>query len=247
MTELDQYPSSPQNPEPLPATPAPPARLGWWRGWVRPCLIATLVLLGFRSIAIDWNVVPSGSMRPTILEGDYILVNKAAYDLKVPFVGTPLVQWSGPNRGDIVVFNPPGESDRYVKRVVGVGGDRLELRDNQLSVNGSPAGLEPLDAVTIARLRESLQSDEEVGREDLPGRTHAVIFHPERPGRDSFGPLVVPEGQYFMMGDNRDDSRDSRYFGFVPRERIAGRVWSVGVSVDPLAGPRWQRFFLALS
>jgi len=97
-----------------------------------------LFLSLFRSMVLDWNVVPTGSMKPTILEGDYIFVNKLAYGLKVPFTSSRLFSWSEPDRGDIVVFAPPGETDRYVKRVVGLPGDRLEMRDNQLCVNGAP-------------------------------------------------------------------------------------------------------------
>src|SRR5262249_25125047 len=92
-----------------------------------------------RSAVLDWNVVPTGSMNPTILEGDYILVNKLAYDIRLPFVGLSLTRCEDPARGDIVVFEPPGERDRYVKRIVGVPGDVVELRDNRLYVNGEPA------------------------------------------------------------------------------------------------------------
>src|SRR5262245_29003965 len=108
--------------EPAPNPTAPPSKPPlWdrlWRGWVRPFLIVAAVLFAFRSSVIDWNVVPTGSMKPTILEGDYILVNKFAYDLRVPFLGWPLHERGAPQRGDIVVFHPPGENLLYVKRVV---------------------------------------------------------------------------------------------------------------------------------
>src|SRR5262245_16450104 len=96
-------------------------------------------MFAFRSSVLDWNVVPTGSMKPTILEGDYIVVNKLAYDVRVPFLGTPLVQRASPARGDVVVFLPPGEDQLYVKRVVGVPGDVVEMRDNRLLINGRPA------------------------------------------------------------------------------------------------------------
>jgi signal peptidase I len=205
---------------------------------VRPFLVVVGGLLAFRSVVLDWNLVPSGSMRPTIVEGDYLLVNKLAYDLKMPFSGRTLVEWGGPQRGDIVVFRPPGETERYVKRVVGVPGDVLELRDNRLYVNGEPTSRPRAPGRGVR-----------VEREVLEGRGHAILLSPDRPSPlDSFEPLVVPPGHYFVMGDNRDDSKDSRYFGVVPRERIVGRVSSVAVSLDPLDHlPRWGRFFHGLS
>jgi signal peptidase I len=216
------------------------------------------VLFTFRSVVLDWNVVPSGSMKPTIVEGDYIFVNKLAYDLKVPFTTHPLLAWGSPQRGDVVVFTPPGEHDRFVKRVVGVPGDRLELRDNRLFVNGEPADYEKLDPgayqdLTPSSRAGSLTPSSRAGswfaREVVAGRGHPIMLEPDRPARDSFAPLVVPPGRYFVMGDNRDNSQDSRYFGLVSRDRIVGRVSVVALSLDPQHGqfPRWQRFLHPLS
>lgn len=213
-----------------------------WR-WLRPLVIAALTLLAFRSMAFDWNVVPTGSMKPTIVEGDYILVNKLAYDLKVPFVGWQLLRWGGPRRGDIVIFDPPGERDRFVKRVVAVAGDQVELRDNHLFLNGQPAHY------SAARAGQGSTSQGDwLGREVIDGQQHLVLWSAGQPGASSFGPVVVPPGHYFVMGDNRDNSKDSRYFGFIGRERIVGRVGRVLLSLDPLLGqqPRWARFGLAL-
>jgi signal peptidase I len=214
-----------------------------WR-WLRPLAIATAVLFAFRSAAVDWNVVPTGSMQPTIVEGDYIVVNKLAYDLKVPFAGWQLLRWGGPQRGDIVVFDPPGERERYVKRVVAVPGDLLELRDNHLFLNNQPARYTPLEAGQGRGDRDAVRR----ARETVAGRTHAIQLADDPPGPASFGPVVVPPRHYFVMGDNRDNSKDSRFFGFVSRERIVGRVGRVLLSLDPLLGkqPRWARFGLAL-
>jgi signal peptidase I len=234
----------PTSPSPAPgAEPPPKAPPGLWRGWVRPFLLVLVGLLVFRSVVLDWNVVPSGSMKPTIVEGDYIFVDKLAYDLKVPFTSQVLLHWGGPRRGDIVVFTPPGETERYVKRVVGVPGDRLELRDNQLFVNGEPARYEPLNAPPQA------QANDWLGREVVAGRGHPILLSPDRPGPDSFEPMTVPAGHYFLMGDNRDDSKDSRFFGPVARERIVGRVTRVAISLDPWHHrlPRWGRFLLSLT
>src|SRR5207302_3032432 len=110
----------------------------FWRQWVKPFAIVLLVLFGVRSAVADWNDVPTGSMKPTILEGDRIFVNKLAYDLKVPFLGWRLARWGGPERGEVIVFASPADGTRLVKRVVGVPGDRIEVADNRLWVNGRP-------------------------------------------------------------------------------------------------------------
>lgn len=231
---------------PTPPQPGLLARL--WRGWVRPFLLVAAVLFTFRSAVFDWNVVPTGSMKPTILEGDYILVNKLAYGARVPFLGTVLHRGAAPRRGDIVVFYPPGERQLYVKRVVGAPGDLVEVRDNHLLVNGQPAAYGELAASSRARLGRAPLGPGLLAQEVSAGHAHAVLLGDERDGPSNFGPLRVPEGEYFLLGDNRDNSRDSRYFGTVPRDAIYGRAVAVGVSLDPWAGraPRWERFLLAL-
>jgi signal peptidase I len=118
--------------------------LRWWRDWIRPCLIIAIVLSAVRSAVADWNDVPTGSMKPSIIEGDRIFVNKLAYDLKVPFTSWRLACWAEPARGDIVVFQEPLNNQRYVKRVIGLPGDLLELRANRLFVNGQAADYAPL-------------------------------------------------------------------------------------------------------
>ena len=110
----------------------------WWRQEIRPLLIFALVMFSIRSSLADWNVVPSGSMQPTILVGDRVLVNKLAYDLKVPFTTWHIAEWSNPQRGDIVVFFSPKDGTRLVKRVIGLPGDTVELRNDQLIINGQP-------------------------------------------------------------------------------------------------------------
>src|SRR6187455_1451415 len=115
-----------------------------WRQEIRPLLIFSLVLFSLRSSLADWNDVPTGSMRPTILEGDRVFINKLAYDLKVPFTTWHIAEWSNPQRGDIVVFFSPHDGKRLVKRVVGLPGDTVELRDNQLVINGMPVEYQPI-------------------------------------------------------------------------------------------------------
>src|SRR5215470_5485433 len=124
----------------------------FWKGWMKPVFVVLIITATFRSAIADWNDVPTGSMKPTILEGDRIFVNKLAYDLKVPFTRQHLLAWGDPKRGDIVVFPSPFDEVRLVKRVVGIPGDRLELRDNRLCVNGEPAAYQPLDLAVRRQL-----------------------------------------------------------------------------------------------
>jgi signal peptidase I len=197
------------------------------------------VLAPLRSAVADWNDVPSGSMTPTILVGDRIFVNKLAYDLKVPFTTWHLATWADPQRGDIIVFRSPHDGTRLVKRVVGVPGDQIELRNDHLLINGQLA--------SYASLRAESQPTFVVD-ETVSGKTHEVMIDPQLPAMRSFGPTQVPPGQYFVMGDNRDNSFDSRYFGFVPRDSVFGRAKFVAMSFDHARYfmPRFDRFGLSL-
>ena len=214
-----------------------------WREW-KGLVIFLLLMVCFRSAIADWNVVPSGSMKPTIVEGDRIFVNKLAYDLKVPFSRISLARWNDPVRGDVVVFYSPADGERLVKRVIGLPGDTIALRDNRLWING--------EALEYAR------PDPAVG-EESPNHVYlienlAAEAHPVLIGMKygsslrSFGPVTVPPGRYFMLGDNRDNSADSRVFGFVDRKLIVGRTRLVVLSLN--AGnyylPRSDRFFYCL-
>lgn len=216
-----------------------------WRNWVKPLGIVLIVCGSFRSAVADWNDVPTGSMKPTIVEGDRIFVNKLAYGLRAPMTSWWLAEWGGPERGDVVVFFSPDGGERMVKRVIGVPGDQILMLRNRLFVNGEPVQYGPIDDGIKAAL-----SDEELQRsrliaEKLDGRWHAMMTIPGRVGKRTFGPITVPEGHYFVMGDNRDNSRDSRWFGCVERSAIVGRATSVLLSVDPSRHymPRWSRFF----
>lgn len=215
----------------------------WWRREIRPLLILAVVMFSIRSSLADWNDVPSGSMQPTILVGDRIFVNKLAYDLKVPFTTWHLAEWSNPQRGDIVVFYSPHDGTRLVKRVVGLPGDTVELQADQLSINGSPVEYRPLAADLSAKLPPAERPGSQFATEELPGRDHTVMAMPNLPAKRTFGPVQVPAGSYFMMGDNRDNSFDSRYFGTVPRKQILGKATAVVLSLnrDDYWIPRLQR------
>ena len=220
----------------------------WWRKEIRPMLLLALVLFSIRSSLADWNDVPTGSMKPTILEGDRVYVNKLAYDLKVPFTTWHLVEWSNPRRGDIVVFFSPYDGNRLVKRVIGVPGDTVELHNNLLVLNGQAVAYRPIAQELLRDVAQADRLRAAYAVEQLPGQVHAVAAIPSVPARRDFGPCVVPAGHYFMMGDNRDDSFDSRYYGTVKRQRIVGRASSVVLSFDRQHYwlPRWHRFFSSL-
>lgn len=211
----------------------------FWIEWLRPLAVTALILGSFRSALADWNDVPTGSMRPTVLEGERVFVNRAAYDLKFPFTTWRLAQWSDPTRGDIVVCYSPHDGKRLLKRVVGVPGDRIEMKENRLIVNGTTALY--LDTATI-------DGEATVFRERVGSREHLVELLPMRGSVSTFGPVVVPSERYLVMGDNRDNSFDSRFFGFVPRSEILGRATRIVASVDPERNyrPRFERFMKAL-
>ena len=144
----------------------------------KPLLIMLLVMFAIRSAIADWNDVPTGSMKPTIMEGDRVFVNKLAYDLKVPFTTWHLAQWDNPKRGDIVVFFSPADGLRLVKRVMGLPGDRIELANNELLVNGSPIKYESLPQNTINELPATEQPQHQFATEELAGHPHPVMATP---------------------------------------------------------------------
>lgn len=210
-------------------------------------LVVVVAILAVRSSAVDWNDVPTGSMQPTIAEGDRIVVNKLAYDLRAPFLGRTVLRLGDPCRGDIVVFSSPDDGVRLVKRVVGVPGDRVALSGNRLEVAGRRVRYGPLANREIEPLSCPIRG-RVLASERVDGVRYAVMVSSSGIDEASFGPVVVPADHYFVLGDNRDASLDSRTFGFVPRDRIAGRVVGVAASLDPEAGfaPRWNRFLVAL-
>jgi len=220
----------------------------FWREWLRPILVVVLICASFRSAVADWHDVPTGSMKPTIMEGDRILVNKLSYDLKVPLIGWRLARWAEPDPGEVVICTSPATGDRLVKRVIGAAGDTVEMRDGRVFVNAKPLAYDRLDSDTIAQL----DVDERTGRlfasEQLGDHEHPVMLTPNVKAIRSFNPVVVPDGAVFVMGDNRDRSADSRQFGFVDLATVTGRAWRIAFSLDPdrYYLPRWDRTLRAL-
>jgi signal peptidase I len=219
----------------------------WWRGWGYSLLVALLIATSFKSAIADWNDVPTGSMTPTILAGDRIFVNKLAYDLKVPYTTLRLARWANPERGDIVVFYSPQNGQRLVKRVVGLPGDTLAMVRNRLIINNKPQSYAWVELPGAVQDSGRRLEDHRFASEDLDGHKHPVMLTPKRPSRHSFGPVRIPKGHYFVMGDNRDNSADSRYFGLVAREAIVGQALRIVLSWDgSILNPRIERFLKKL-
>ena len=182
-------------------------------------LLAIVVLFASRSSLADWYLVPTGSMQPTIVEGDRILVNKVAYRLELPFTDIGLIDIATPQRGDIVVFNSKAADTRLVKRVIGLPGDNIAMVNNQLVINGQVVSYQTNDDQSIS--------------EQLQGKPHAVQFIQREKVLDNFSSVTVPADHYLVLGDNRNNSADSRVIGFVPFSEIQGKALRVLVSLDP--------------
>ncbi len=220
-----------------------------WAEWRLTLFLIVFVLVPIKSSFADWNWVPSASMNPTILEGDLVYVNKLAYDLRIPLTLGRVSRWADPEKGDIVVLFSPDGGTRLVKRMVGVPGDTIEMRNNTLFINGERLKYDHLPSTATLGLEAELRSGAVFGLETLGDREHAVMSIPSvRSDRRSFCPISVPEGKYFVMGDNRDLSQDSRYFGFADREQIIGQATNVILSFNILDKyqPRFGRFFSEL-
>ncbi|WP_419418455.1 signal peptidase I [Legionella sp. D16C41] len=211
-------------------------------------LMLAFFLFAARSAIADWNRIPSGSMEPTLYVGDLILVNKLAYDLKVPFTTYHLAKWAEPKPGDIVVFYKPTDGQRLIKRVIGTPGDIIQMKNNTLMINGQLTSYKINQQPLTYNLPKEEQSSAVIATEYLAKKAHTVMALPAKPALRTFGPITVPEGQFLMLGDNRDDSADSRFFGFVPRQQIIGRAERVIISWDKenLYKPRVKRFFQSL-
>lgn len=218
--------------------------------WLKSNRGFVVFLLGvglFRTAVADWNPIPSGSMRPTLLEGDVVLVDRLAYDLKLPLTDMVLAHRADPRRGDVVTFSSPVDGTRLIKRLVALPGDTVELRDGRLSINGEAAVYDEREVV-----RDSVATGVDLPAlrttERLAGSTRRVQYLGGATAARQFGPVVVPADHFFMLGDNRDNSQDSRYIGFVPRHLLVGRAHRVLVSADVLGHwqPRLERTVLPI-
>jgi signal peptidase I len=221
---------------------------GFWREY-RATFAFLFLMLMFRSAWADWMSVPTGSMNPTILEGDRILVDKHVFGLRLPWTLVRLTDGRDPQRGEIVVFDPPSDGPTLVKRVIGVPGDVVAIDERGLTINGEHANYSPGDPARVATLlAKTREREPAVYREGGVVPEHDMLRMPVASSRQYFGPVRVPEDMYLVLGDNRDNSADSRYIGFVPRRNIIGLTSRVAVSFNPenYYLPRGGRYFDSL-
>ncbi len=191
-----------------------------------------LLVLVFRSFFFEPFKIPSGSMIPTLLIGDFIVVNKYAYGMRLPVLNKKVVSFGDPERGDVAVFRYPVDpSINFIKRVVGLPGDSITYRNKQLFINGELIRNETIGQYKTTDVKCSTpRQDAVLEFEDLDSDGHNILMHSSARGRN--GQWVVPEGHYFMMGDNRDRSNDSRAWGFVPEQNLVGRAVGIWLNFD---------------
>ena len=240
---------------------APDAREPWWIEYPKSFFPVLLIVFLLRSFVAEPFKIPSSSMRPTLVVGDFILVNKFAYGLRLPIVEQKVIPIADPKRGDVLVFRyPVNPSQDFIKRVVGVGGDEVVYRGKKLTVNGRPlpqvpegsySYVEGLRFETTERLRETADTGAGPKEYTIARNPQAQPVYPQNvrsfPDRqncdyndDGFA-CRVPAGHYFMMGDNRDNSDDSRYWGFVPDDHIRGRAFFVWFNWDDITSFEFKR------
>jgi signal peptidase I len=194
-----------------------------------------------RSFLFEPFRIPSDSMMPTLLDGDFIFVNKFSYGLRLPVLNTKIVSIGQPQRGDVIVFRLPSDpSTNYIKRLVGLPGDHIVVKDRKVYVNGKPMNVKLSGTYTGPR-NTGPQADAQLGVEQLGDVEHNVLYIPERESRDFDD--VVPANHYFFMGDNRDNSQDSRYdrVGFVPEANLVGKAVCIWFNWDLPDSPLWGR------
>ena len=214
----------------------PPAIVEYARSFF-PVFLIVLVL---RSFIAEPFRIPSNSMMPTLLTGDFILVNKFSYGIRIPIVGTKLIGLGTPERGDVIVFKYPKDTATpFIKRVVGIPGDEIAYYNKFLYINGEQVSQRAVATYTgygsgVGMTGSSLRV------EQLGERDHEILIQHSYPGKQVKG-LVVPDGQYFVLGDNRDNSRDSRYWGFVPDTLLIGKAFTIWMNWDWGHGISWER------
>ena len=198
-----------------------------------------LIVLVLRSFIVEPFRIPSNSMMPTLLTGDFILVNKFNYGIRLPVLDTRIVDLGSPERGDVVVFRYPEDpSTPFIKRIVGVPGDRIAYYDKILYVNDKSIEQSPLGRY-VGVGSGAVMSGASLRLEHLDSVGHHILIQPE--ARTVQGSTVVPEGHYFVLGDNRDNSRDSRYWGTVPEELLIGKAFRIWMNWDFGHGIDWKR------
>jgi signal peptidase I len=214
----------------------------FYKEWIEPFLIAAVVALFIRQFVVEAFKIPSGSMIPTLDIGDHLLVNKFIYGPRLPFTDIRIFSWKEPKRGDIIVFKyPKNESKNFIKRVVGLPGDKIEIKKGILFITDRP-----VPVIALGAFEEKEQGGgspyyekPRLFEEELGSVKHQILYLRDQSDYD-FGPKLVPAESVFVMGDNRDNSQDSRFWGFVKYDKILGRALIIYWSWD--GGDRWVRW-----
>jgi signal peptidase I len=222
--------------------PAEIQKKSFYKEWIEPFLIAAVVALVIRQFVVEAFKIPSGSMIPTLTIGDHLLVNKFVYGPRIPFTDSRIFTWKEPKRGDIIVFKyPENETKNFIKRVVGLPGDKIEIKDGKLFINDQRVPVTDLgvyggeDQGTASPYYPKPRLLEE----RLGTVQHKILYLHDQSGYN-FGPILVPKDSVFVMGDNRDNSQDSRVWGFVHENKILGRALIIYWSWD--GDGRWLRW-----
>ena len=213
-----------------------------YKEWVEPFLIAAVVALFIRQFVVEAFKIPSGSMIPTLTIGDHLLVNKFVYGPRLPFTDIRLFTWKEPQRGEIIVFKfPEDESKNFIKRIVGLPGDKIEIKKGKLLINDRQVTTVAVDGSDGKVLTSSstYYDKPRLLEEQLGTVKHTIQYLRDQSAYD-FGPRLVPTDSVFVMGDNRDNSQDSRFWGFVKYEKILGRALIIYWSWD--GNDRWVRW-----
>lgn len=190
-----------------------------------------LIVLVLRSFLVEPFRIPSNSMMPTLLTGDFILVNKFTYGIRLPVLDQKIIEISSPKRGDVVVFRaPPDPATPYIKRIIGLPGDKITYKNKTVFINQEQIPQERLGVYTGLRSGANMTGVEHI-QELLPGAPHEILIDPDTPRRGE-GQFVVPQGHYLVLGDNRDNSHDSRFWGFVPDKYLIGKAFGIWLHLD---------------
>ncbi|MBI4042203.1 MAG: signal peptidase I [Deltaproteobacteria bacterium] len=220
------------------------------REYIEAILIAVGIAVVLRIFFFEPFKIPTGSMIPTIEIGDHIFVNKIIYGIRLPLINKQVVHFSDPKRGQIFVFiYPEDKSKNFIKRLIGLPGDKIEIKNDLLYINDVPVQRKQVEGHPVLESFSPL-GEYEMYEETLDEAAYHVLYLKDEPNFDNFGPIIVPKDHFFAMGDNRDHSRDSRIWGFVPRDNIKGKALFVWLSLNrenrypiiPLPKVRWERF-----
>lgn len=209
-----------------------PVKEPWYVEYSRSFFPVLFIVLLLRTFVAEPFHIPSGSMRPNLLVGDFILVNKFAYGLRLPVLHTKILSLGEPERGDAIVFRfPPDPRKDYIKRLIGMPGDTITYKNKQLYINGKKLSMQQLGPYQ-PKTNGLEDLNAYVWEEDLLGLKHKIMINPSRLNLMAEGEYSVPKGHYFVMGDNRDNSSDSRIWGFVPEEHLVGRAMFIWMNFN---------------